>query len=439
MSEPGKADGASGPWSGRRLHFVGVGGAGMSGYARAAHALGAEVSGSDAAAGAYVERLAADGVLQASIGHAAANVPAGDDVELVYSSAVPAENPERAAARERGIPERPRAELLAELTALRRTIAVAGTHGKTTTASMLVHALRGGRPGSRLAGRRLGRRRAGERGLGERRVARRRGRRVRPLDAQPERRDRRADERRARPPRDVRLAGASCARPSAAFLAGPPHAVVWDRPELLELRAGPRRARLRRRGGDPDAPGARASAGAARRCAWRCPARTTRSTPPPRCEAARLAGAEAAPAIAGLAGFHGAGRRFQLLGHTRAGRGRVRRLRAPPDRGRGDARRRAHARARGGWWRCSSRTCTRARRCSAREFGRALAHADVDGRARRLSGARARRGSSRGERPADRRGDGGRRGAGGRSTGCPRSRTPSPCSRGCSRTATCAW
>ncbi len=97
----------SAPWAGRRLHFVGVGGAGMSGYARVAHALGAEVSGSDAALGDYLRRLAEDGILEASIGHAAANVPAGEDVELIYSSAVPAVNPERAAARERGLPERP--------------------------------------------------------------------------------------------------------------------------------------------------------------------------------------------------------------------------------------------------------------------------------------------------------------------------------------------
>ena len=119
----------------------------MSGYARVAHALGAEVSGSDAASTPYLERLAADGVLEASIGHAAANVPAGEGVRAgLLLARCPRRTSSGAAARERGIPERPRAELLAELTALRRTIAVAGTHGKTTTASMLVHALRARRP-----------------------------------------------------------------------------------------------------------------------------------------------------------------------------------------------------------------------------------------------------------------------------------------------------
>ncbi len=139
----------SGPWSGRRLHFIGVGGAGMSGYARAAHALGAEVSGSDGADGPYLRRLAHDGVLDAQIGHRAQNIPPGDDVEVFHSSAVSDENVERTAARERGLPDRPRAELLGELSAMRKTIAVAGTHGKTTTASMIAHALSaaGMRPG----------------------------------------------------------------------------------------------------------------------------------------------------------------------------------------------------------------------------------------------------------------------------------------------------
>jgi UDP-N-acetylmuramate--alanine ligase len=145
------------PWTERRLHFVGVGGAGMSGYARAAHALGASVSGSDRAPSVHSERLREEGVLDAHIGHDAANIPVGEGVEIVYSSAVPEDNPERLAAREQGLPDRPRAELLAELSALRRTIAVAGAHGKTTTASMIVHLLReGGLDPSWLVGSSVG-------------------------------------------------------------------------------------------------------------------------------------------------------------------------------------------------------------------------------------------------------------------------------------------
>jgi UDP-N-acetylmuramate--alanine ligase len=128
------------PWAGRRLHFVGIGGAGMSGLALVACVLGAEVSGSDRAETPALERLRAAGCAVVA-GHAAANVPA--DAELVYSTAVPEDNPERAVARERDQRELHRADLLAEITALRRCIAITGTHGKTTTSSMVVHALRG--------------------------------------------------------------------------------------------------------------------------------------------------------------------------------------------------------------------------------------------------------------------------------------------------------
>ncbi len=105
----------------------------MSGLAVVAHALGASVTGSDRAAGSpYGGPLKAAGI-EPRIGHDAANVPEG--AEVVYSSAIPPSNPERRA------PEMHRADLLGELTQLKPTIAISGTHGKTTTSSMVVHAL----------------------------------------------------------------------------------------------------------------------------------------------------------------------------------------------------------------------------------------------------------------------------------------------------------
>ncbi len=129
-------------WGGRRLHIVGIAGAGMSAYAIVCRALGAVVTGSDRSESPYLPPVRAAGVA-VSIGHAAENVPAGDDVEVVVSTAIPADNPERLAADERGLRVLSRAELLAELTREKRTIAVAGAHGKTTTSSMVAHALIG--------------------------------------------------------------------------------------------------------------------------------------------------------------------------------------------------------------------------------------------------------------------------------------------------------
>jgi UDP-N-acetylmuramate--alanine ligase len=128
------------PFAGRALHFVGIGGAGMSGLALVSKALGAEVSGSDQVESEALDRLRAAGI-EAVAGHDAANLPAG--AEVVVSTAIPDDNPELAAARAAGATPLHRADLLGELSRMKRTIAVSGAHGKTTTASMIAHALRG--------------------------------------------------------------------------------------------------------------------------------------------------------------------------------------------------------------------------------------------------------------------------------------------------------
>ena len=127
------------PFSGRRLHFIGIGGAGMSGLALVAAALGAEVSGSDRAESSYCARLREHGI-EPALGHAAGNVP--EDAEVVVSTAIPPDNPELVAAGERGAVVLHRGDLLAEVARLRDCLAVAGTHGKTTTAGMAAHVLR---------------------------------------------------------------------------------------------------------------------------------------------------------------------------------------------------------------------------------------------------------------------------------------------------------
>jgi UDP-N-acetylmuramate--alanine ligase len=304
-------------WGGRRLHFVGIGGAGMSGLALVARALGAEVSGSDRAESPALERLRAAGCT-ALVGHDAANVPAG--AEVVYSTAVPADNPERALARERGQRELHRADLLAEITALRRCIAVSGTHGKTTTSSMLVHALRGcGMDPGYLVGGEV--RSTGSNagwGAGEWVV----------VEADE------SDRSLLKLHPDVAvLTNAELDHHATygsqrevdetfrAFLARATEGiVVWDRPQLLALARGaaadvvaydvpapsldPQGVRFDWRGIPVrlQVPGAHNALNAAAAL-----------------EAARLAGADPAQAAAALAGFQGAGRRFELLGRTAGG------------------------------------------------------------------------------------------------------------------------
>lgn len=292
----------------------------MSAYARAAHALGATVSGSDAQITPYSKALQADGILDAKIGYRELNLPQVEGLEVFYSSAVPASNPERQAARERGIGERPRAHLLGQLSSLRSTIAVAGTHGKTTTSWMVVHALRaaGLDPGW-LIGSSIANGLANAHwSSGEWLVIE-------------------ADESdRSMLSLDVQIAVLTnveldhhatfgslsqlreCFR---EFLAGAQLAVIWDRPELLALRSAPQDTRTVAY----DVP--RPTLGEGRSSfAWHgyevrlaVPGAHNALNGAAALEAAALAGADAQLAISGLAGFHGADRRFQKLGEGPGG------------------------------------------------------------------------------------------------------------------------
>jgi len=290
----------SGPWDGRRLHFVGIGGAGMSGWARVALQLGARVSGTDRADAPVLARLAAAGA-EVHVGHDAAHVPEG--AEVVFSSAVPADNPERAMAREHGWPERPRAELLRELTSLKRTIAVAGAHGKTTTTSMVAHILleldMG--PGYLIGGTLSTTGENADWGTGEWLV----------VEADESDRSMLALDVDVAVVTNVELdhhaAYGSLAEVRdvfRAFLAAPGQAVLLDRPDVVALRGGRPYVAF-------DLPAAPV--------ALRLPGEHNQRNAQAAIEAAVLTGASRAAAAAALASFRGAGRRFEELGRTREG------------------------------------------------------------------------------------------------------------------------
>ncbi|HWF36385.1 MAG TPA: Mur ligase domain-containing protein [Solirubrobacteraceae bacterium] len=297
-------------WSSRRLHFVGAGGAGMSGLALVSQALGAQVTGSDRADSPYAQRLREHGI-EPTIGHAAGNVPAG--AEVVYSTAIAADNPERRAARGR---ELHRAELLGEITRLRRCIAVTGTHGKTTTAAMIVHALRGaGLDPSYLVGGELGDTGVNAAwGTGEWVVveADESDRSLLKLDPDV------AVLTNAELDHHATYASRLDLEATLSeFMHGAEHAVVWDRPALRALCPagavaydapspvlGPGGSRFPWHGidvllGVPGAHNAVNAAGAL--------------------EASALAGADPAVAAATLADFRGARRRFERMGDTASG------------------------------------------------------------------------------------------------------------------------
>jgi len=122
----------------RKIHFIGIGGSGMSGIAEVLLNLGYQVSGSDLSDSATLRRLASLGI-ETHVGHVASNVKDADAV--VTSTAVKSDNPEVLAARERHIPIVPRAVMLAELMRLKQGVAIAGTHGKTTTTSLVASVL----------------------------------------------------------------------------------------------------------------------------------------------------------------------------------------------------------------------------------------------------------------------------------------------------------
>ena len=404
---------SSTPWAGRRLHFIGVGGAGMSGLALVAQR--ARRRGDRARTGP--SRATSSACARRASSPRSATTPrtCPDGAEVVVSTAIPDDNPELAAARERGRGRAPP-----------RRPARRGRRACGARSPWPARTGRRRRPAwprtcwSRRAATRLPDRRRGpldrdERGVGRGGVARRRGGRVRPLVPQAVRRGRGRDERRARPSRDVR--------------------------DARRARGGLRALHRGRAGGDrrPRGAGDRAAAAGLALHGARRGVRALGARAPQRAE--RLGRRARLPRGGRRAGGVGAGaalvrRRRPPLRVARDGsRGQpgLRRLRPPPDRGAGDARGRANARSRSASWPASSRTSTRARSHLARDFGKALALADVAvvldvyPRASAPTTSRASAAGSSRRRPRTPP-------AGGRSTGRRARRTPSACcGRSCGR------
>jgi UDP-N-acetylmuramate--alanine ligase len=303
---------AADDWSGRRLHFVGIGGAGMSGLALIARRLGASVTGSDKAQSPYMTRLRELGI-EPLIGHSADNVP--DGAEVVYSTAIGPENPERVVAAS----ELHRADLLAQIAALKRCIAVTGTHGKTTTTSMIAHTLRGcgHDPAYVVGGELIATGANAGWGSGEWIVIEADESDRSLLKLTPEI----AVLTNAELDHHATYSSLADLRATfRTFLAGARHAVVWNRPELLELcpQDGDRIAAYDVREPELDARGSRFEWDG-QQVLLAVPGAHNAINAAGALTACALAGAGDADAVRSIASFTGARRRFERLGETAGG------------------------------------------------------------------------------------------------------------------------
>ena len=288
----------------------------MSGWASVAADLGAAVSGSDAADSPTLAALRAQGI-GAHAGHAISNLPSGGNTELVRSSAIPDSNPELAAARERGLRVMERAELLAELTALRRTIAVAGAHGKTTTTSMVAQVLIecGLDPGYLIGGELRSSGRNAAWGSGEWLIveADESDRSMLSLNVEVAvvtnvELDHHANYRSLAELREV----------FRSFLSRPSHAVMPDLPELLELRGEMPVIAF-----NVDAlelrPGGSSFQWRGEQVTLSVPGAHNAANAVAALESTLLAGVEPGEAARAIKSFSGAGRRFEELGRSESG------------------------------------------------------------------------------------------------------------------------